>query len=145
MKEFIPDYCTSEHFRFIETSLKQHAEEVLTYFFSKIEKEPDFTTMRNILDEMARLNLSLDTKKKIPDILVNFFTYLDTNGKVPNAQVYVNLLHQASSGYEERFRDDGSVRGTTFKKNYTDVGRNEPCPCGSGKKFKKCCMKLLSQ
>jgi uncharacterized protein YecA (UPF0149 family) len=20
------------------------------------------------------------------------------------------------------------------------VGRNEPCPCGSGKKFKKCCM-----
>jgi len=19
------------------------------------------------------------------------------------------------------------------------VGRNEPCPCGSGKKFKKCC------
>ncbi len=22
------------------------------------------------------------------------------------------------------------------------VGRNDPCPCGSGKKFKKCCMKL---
>jgi SWIM/SEC-C metal-binding protein len=20
------------------------------------------------------------------------------------------------------------------------IGRNEPCPCGSGKKFKKCCM-----
>lgn len=22
------------------------------------------------------------------------------------------------------------------------IGRNEPCPCGSGKKFKKCCLKL---
>ena len=22
------------------------------------------------------------------------------------------------------------------------VGRNDPCPCGSGKKFKKCCMGL---
>lgn len=22
-----------------------------------------------------------------------------------------------------------------------DVGRNDPCPCGSGKKFKKCCLK----
>ena len=22
------------------------------------------------------------------------------------------------------------------------VGRNEPCPCGSGKKFKQCCGKL---
>jgi len=22
---------------------------------------------------------------------------------------------------------------------FPTVGRNEPCPCGSGKKFKKCC------
>ena len=22
-----------------------------------------------------------------------------------------------------------------------DAGRNEPCPCGSGKKYKKCCMR----
>jgi uncharacterized protein YecA (UPF0149 family) len=23
----------------------------------------------------------------------------------------------------------------------SNVGRNDPCPCGSGKKFKKCCGK----
>lgn len=23
------------------------------------------------------------------------------------------------------------------------VGRNEPCPCGSGHKFKKCCLRKL--
>ena len=23
---------------------------------------------------------------------------------------------------------------------YREVGRNDPCPCGSGKKFKKCCL-----
>jgi len=28
----------------------------------------------------------------------------------------------------------GLVRG------YIEVGRNDPCPCGSGKKFKKCCL-----
>jgi uncharacterized protein YecA (UPF0149 family) len=22
-----------------------------------------------------------------------------------------------------------------------EIGRNDPCPCGSGKKYKKCCMK----
>ncbi|MBI4549578.1 MAG: SEC-C domain-containing protein [Candidatus Omnitrophica bacterium] len=27
-------------------------------------------------------------------------------------------------------------KGGDFPK---DVGRNDPCPCGSGKKFKKCC------
>lgn len=26
---------------------------------------------------------------------------------------------------------------------YRHVGRNDPCPCGSGKKFKKCCLGLL--
>ncbi|MFC1632077.1 preprotein translocase subunit SecA [Candidatus Omnitrophota bacterium] len=26
-----------------------------------------------------------------------------------------------------------------FKRDERKVGRNEPCPCGSGKKFKKCC------
>jgi len=25
------------------------------------------------------------------------------------------------------------------------VGRNEPCPCGSGKKFKKCCKYVKSE
>ncbi|MBC7319473.1 SEC-C domain-containing protein [bacterium] len=25
-------------------------------------------------------------------------------------------------------------------RDYIDVGRNDPCPCGSGKKFKKCCL-----
>lgn len=25
--------------------------------------------------------------------------------------------------------------------SYKKVGRNEPCPCGSGKKYKKCCLK----
>ena len=29
----------------------------------------------------------------------------------------------------------------TIKRAGKKVGRNEPCPCGSGKKFKKCCLK----
>jgi hypothetical protein len=28
---------------------------------------------------------------------------------------------------------------TPFKRTEPKVGRNDPCPCGSGKKFKKCC------
>ena len=29
--------------------------------------------------------------------------------------------------------------GFTFRREEPKVGRNEPCPCGSGRKFKKCC------
>ena len=29
----------------------------------------------------------------------------------------------------------------TFRRDQPKVGRNDPCPCGSGKKYKKCCGK----
>lgn len=29
--------------------------------------------------------------------------------------------------------------------NTNHVGRNDPCPCGSGKKYKACCMSLEAQ
>lgn len=31
-------------------------------------------------------------------------------------------------------------RPETFQRAVQKVGRNDPCPCGSGKKYKKCCM-----
>ncbi len=52
---------------------------------------------------------------------------------------------QTAAGRETR--DDGTTvrqvaAGGTYKKSnedvYANVGRNDPCPCGSGKKFKKC-------
>ncbi|MCG8532139.1 MAG: YchJ family protein [Desulfovibrionales bacterium] len=37
---------------------------------------------------------------------------------------------------------EGMVKGQeTFVRETPKVGRNEPCPCGSGKKYKKCCGK----
>lgn len=30
---------------------------------------------------------------------------------------------------------------TTFRREQPKVGRNDPCPCGSGKKYKRCCGK----
>lgn len=40
----------------------------------------------------------------------------------------INMLHNSSS-----FEDDQD------EKSISKIGRNDPCPCGSGKKFKKCC------
>ncbi len=35
-----------------------------------------------------------------------------------------------------------SVKSGTVVRSTKKVGRNDPCPCGSGKKYKKCCLKL---
>jgi uncharacterized protein YecA (UPF0149 family) len=31
---------------------------------------------------------------------------------------------------------------TTYRRPTPKVGRNNPCPCGSGKKYKHCCGKI---
>jgi uncharacterized protein len=40
--------------------------------------------------------------------------------------------------------DDGYFEGNPFDGTYLnplrEVGRNDPCPCGSGKKYKRCCL-----
>ena len=35
-----------------------------------------------------------------------------------------------------------SPTGEQMKRTPPKVGRNELCPCGSGKKFKKCCLSI---
>ena len=42
---------------------------------------------------------------------------------------------------DEWFYVEGNVYGKEpVRRAEPKVGRNDPCPCGSGKKFKKCCM-----
>lgn len=36
---------------------------------------------------------------------------------------------------------EGKLAGTTIVRAGPKVGRNDPCPCGSGKKYKHCCGK----
>jgi uncharacterized protein YchJ len=63
--------------------------------------------------------------------------------------------HQLFKDYRRWFTDWGDsapVQHTHVSHEHEDehkgpetpasgkVGRNEPCPCGSGKKFKKCCL-----
>ena len=46
--------------------------------------------------------------------------------------IYLHFLPQREAAARERVT-------TTLRRAGDKVGRNDPCPCGSGKKFKKCC------
>jgi len=49
------------------------------------------------------------------------------------------------SSPEESWQSDPlPPRQAPFEKTQKKVGRNDPCPCGSGKKFKNCCLKKSS-
>ena len=42
---------------------------------------------------------------------------------------------------EENMLPERENKPVTYKRERPKVGRNDPCPCGSGKKYKNCCMK----
>ena len=41
--------------------------------------------------------------------------------------------------------DEPVVSPTTIVRQHERIGRNDPCPCGSGKKYKNCCLKNPQQ
>jgi len=71
----------------------------------------------------------------------------DDTGEVEFIASYImnghtGTLHERSDFKREngqwRYLDGKQKKGEPVKSE--KVGRNEPCPCGSGKKYKRCCM-----
>ena len=49
------------------------------------------------------------------------------------------MAKEQSASIENIGGDKPAKKKPTVKKAAEKVGRNDPCPCGSGKKYKKCC------
>ncbi len=54
------------------------------------------------------------------------------------AQAAAEAKASASAAQQQAEAARIAHQGGTFTRKYDKVGRNDPCPCGSGKKFKKC-------
>ena len=52
-----------------------------------------------------------------------------------------DVIHAAPSSQLVLSRGEGDSKPKTIKRESKKVGRNDPCSCGSGKKYKKCCGK----
>jgi len=139
MLDSVADYCSSEYFRFLDPGLKEHAASLLSYWCKEAGDPISLESIDTALKRVAYLDAPLHIRKAFPELLKAFLGYLSTTGRVGDTDNWRAFVSQIEGKYQDRFREDGSVRGETFRKAYTDVGRNDPCPCGSGKKFKKCC------
>jgi hypothetical protein len=55
-----------------------------------------------------------------------------------------NIAERQIRWAEEAIREEEALlkaeRGEPYVREAPKIGRNDPCPCGSGKKYKKCCM-----
>jgi SEC-C motif domain protein len=67
---------------------------------------------------------------------VEFVATYKASGTVRPHHEISHFVKQAGNWY---YVDGKLVIPQTSKRDQPKVGRNDPCPCGSGKKFKKCC------
>lgn len=71
----------------------------------------------------------------------------DTKGVVEFTAEYtrggLRDVHHETANFEKRngawVYTTGTLASTTVVRDGRKIGRNEPCPCGSGKKYKQCC------
>jgi hypothetical protein len=148
---FIDEFILSQEFLFLSSDVKEHAAGLLGSFAAACRRRgfaPDTFSIAALeevlMNHLARLDTPLAVRRMAPKLLGSFFDYLTQSGRFPPAGAWTEWVTALDERYQEKFRDDGSVKGETFRKRYTDVNRNDPCPCGSGKKFKKCCMNIIS-
>ena len=83
-------------------------------------------------------------RDKVTDII--FKVRLDTQqqrGSVWNISAASHASYDQYDQFEAQQQaaqaPQGEQKIKTIKLKKPKVGRNEPCPCGSGKKYKKCC------
>jgi uncharacterized protein YecA (UPF0149 family) len=82
----------------------------------------DILEANDFIPEASQIQNVLDLYQN----LCNSLPIWPNNGWSPNE------LLQGDLGHPVFFNDDGSIK---------KIGRNDPCPCGSGLKYKKCCGK----
>lgn len=143
LADLVQEYCASEHFLLLEPALKDHAEPLLAFWCGRVGERVTPDSVAQAFRQVAQLDLPLEARQSFPTLLREFIDYLVDTGRFPRAAGWRGLVERAEAAYPRHFRQDGSVRGETVRHALPTVGRNEPCPCGSGKKYKKCCMELL--
>ncbi len=139
----VSTFAQSQHFLLLDSDLKPNAEPLLTHWCDEVGEVVSQENMSRALTTVARLDVPLDHRRTFPELLCAFLEFLPSTGRFPRGDEWADRVRAIEDDYAAGFRDDGSVRGATVRKIGTETGRNDPCPCGSGKKYKKCCMALL--
>jgi len=160
------DFLNSKALKSTTKSYKNNADYVtksfLDYIFfneNKEIREMNDALLQHFMLEYAprKLTFTIETAKTVPEILSTFLAFLETEGHIKNgiqlsstakanSRSFLKLIPREKKTTKGKQRTVKRVapKKTATKKSVPEVkvGRNDPCPCGSGKKYKKCCGRL---
>ena len=113
----IPKAEVETVFAYVEKN--PESETVREAFFAMLEESEEHTNVRSYLTKPLVSNAIRDAR----------YNPL-SDGGIPQVRQGEDFLHELLMALEP---------GVPYRRATPKVGANAPCPCGSGKKFKKCC------
>jgi preprotein translocase subunit SecA len=102
-------------------------------------KRESFELFQGLLDHIKRdvIKILSHVQVQMPEEV----EAMEQQRREQAARQQMNFEHESGAGFGEDDQptaERAETAGETFVRDERKVGRNEPCPCGSGKKYKQC-------
>ncbi len=121
-----------EAFKYFEELMTNVRLEICTGLFRTATNRDAFENMMAILSRTLRLESPANTPPPPPAVAHAVAEGISIPGRAAPAPA------EAGPAPEET-KQEVQLPKITIRRELPKVGRNDPCPCGSGKKFKNCC------
>jgi SEC-C motif len=147
IENWASDFCASARFAEVKGAVREHAANVLVAFLSRAcesrgkdageVEEPDVKA--GLLEGAAKIALPEPARDGVPGLLALFLEEMQQEGRIAGGRA-LGLFVKA---LKEPYLEAAGGKQKPYRAPAAAVGRNDPCPCGSGKKYKKCCLGRL--
>jgi hypothetical protein len=141
IENWASDFCASDAIREVPQGLRDMAPAILTTFLAGACKardvEPEEVEEADLkaamLGPVARLGIPEDSAPGVPSLCGVFLEFLEAEGRLGGGRVMGAFVRALGASLAPGGKPRPVVRPGS------KLGPNAPCPCGSGRKFKKCC------
>jgi hypothetical protein len=145
IENWVGDFCQSDALSRFTHPLRELAHEILVTFLTAAcevrdvdpEDVEEADVKAALLGPVAQLNIPQELRREVPGLCGAFLVALQMEGRLGGGSAMGAFV----SALSDAFVQAGSGKTAPITRPGSKIGRNDPCPCGSGKKYKKCCMK----
>lgn len=92
-----------------------------------------------LLDHVSQIAVPPPRRDAVPDLVGAFLSDLEDVGRLAGGRALGAQARAAAPA----FRDRAAGKPPSIQRVAAKIGRNDPCPCGSGRKYKHCCLRAF--